>query len=61
MAVVSTYVAFEVTSLTGSYWLGLLAALLAGGLLGFAVEREDGAACEPGAQEEDESVHQNPR
>ncbi len=39
MAVVSTYVAFEVTSLTGSYWLGLLAALLAGGLLGFAVER----------------------
>ena len=39
MAVVSTYVAFEVTAPTGSYWLGLLAALLAGGLLGFAVER----------------------
>ncbi|MBO3101600.1 branched-chain amino acid ABC transporter permease [Cellulomonas fengjieae] len=39
MAVASTYVAFEVTSATGSYWLGLVAALLAGGLLGFAVER----------------------
>ena len=31
MAVVSTYVAFEVTALTGSYWLGLLAALVSGG------------------------------
>ncbi|WP_136709475.1 branched-chain amino acid ABC transporter permease [Agromyces sp. H66] len=39
MAVVATYVAFAVTGLTGSYWLGLGSALLAGAAIGFAVER----------------------
>ncbi|GAA1830763.1 branched-chain amino acid ABC transporter permease [Agromyces salentinus] len=39
MAVVATYVAFAVTGLTGSYWIGLASALVAGGLMGFIVER----------------------
>ena len=39
MAVVAVYVAFAVTSLTGSYWVGLVAALAAGALLGLVVER----------------------
>jgi branched-chain amino acid transport system permease protein len=39
MAVVSTYVAFFVTSATGNYWLGLVAAIVSGALLGFVVER----------------------
>ncbi|MGW2095214.1 branched-chain amino acid ABC transporter permease [Promicromonospora sukumoe] len=39
MAVVPVYVAFAVTSATGSYWLGLAAALAAGALLGAVVER----------------------
>ena len=39
MAVVAVYVAFAVTSLTGSYWIGLVAALAAGAVLGLVVER----------------------
>jgi branched-chain amino acid transport system permease protein len=39
MAVVPVYVAFAVTSATGSYWTGLAAALAVGALLGAAVER----------------------
>jgi branched-chain amino acid transport system permease protein len=39
MAVVACYVALAVSTLTGSYWLGLLAAVLSGGALGWAVER----------------------
>lgn len=39
MAVAPVYVAFAITSATGSYWLGLAAALAAGALLGAAVER----------------------
>ncbi|MFI8526106.1 branched-chain amino acid ABC transporter permease [Promicromonospora sukumoe] len=39
MAVAPVYVAFAVTSATGSYWLGLAAALAAGALLGAVVER----------------------
>ncbi|AWB86214.1 branched-chain amino acid ABC transporter permease [Mycetocola zhujimingii] len=39
MALVATYVAFAVTGLTGSYFAGLGAAILAGLLVGFAVER----------------------
>ena len=39
MAMFTTYLAFEVTSHTGSYWAGFAAALLAGLLLGGLIER----------------------
>lgn len=39
MAVVAVYVAFAVTGLSGSYWIGLTSALVAGGLMGLVVER----------------------
>lgn len=39
MAVTAVFVAFGVTAATGSFWLGLGGALLAGALLGAAVER----------------------
>ncbi|GAA4357126.1 branched-chain amino acid ABC transporter permease [Angustibacter luteus] len=39
MAVLTTYVAYAVTQASGSYWLGFAAALVAGALLGAAVER----------------------
>ncbi|QEO14974.1 branched-chain amino acid ABC transporter permease [Agromyces intestinalis] len=39
MAVVAAYVAFAVTGLTGSYWIGLASALIAGALVGVGVER----------------------
>ncbi|MBV1855018.1 branched-chain amino acid ABC transporter permease [Catellatospora tritici] len=39
MAVAAAYVAYSVTTATGSYWLGLLAALVGGLLLGALVER----------------------
>ncbi|MDY0910506.1 branched-chain amino acid ABC transporter permease [Microbacterium sp. CFBP9034] len=39
MALVATYIAFAVTGLTGSYWAGLAAGILAGAAIGFAVER----------------------
>lgn len=39
MAVAGVYVGFAVTGLTGSYWWGLVATVLAGGLLGLVVER----------------------
>jgi branched-chain amino acid transport system permease protein len=38
MAVASAYVAYSVSAATGSYWLGFLAALAAGLLLGAAVD-----------------------
>ncbi|MFI5485885.1 MULTISPECIES: branched-chain amino acid ABC transporter permease [Micromonospora] len=38
MAVATTYVAYSVSAATGSYWLGFLAALVAGLLLGAAVD-----------------------
>ncbi len=39
MAVAAAYIAYSVTGATGSYWLGALAAIAAGLLLGIAVER----------------------
>ncbi|GAA4725955.1 branched-chain amino acid ABC transporter permease [Isoptericola chiayiensis] len=39
MAVVAVFVAFAVTALTDSFWLGLVAALVAGAVVGYAVER----------------------
>ncbi len=39
MAAATTYVAYSVTSATGSYWLGLAAAVVGGLLLGVLVER----------------------
>lgn len=39
MAVAAAYVAYSVTASTGSYWLGFLAALAAGLLLGVVVDR----------------------
>jgi branched-chain amino acid transport system permease protein len=39
MAVAAAYIAFSVTSVTGSYWLGALAAVAAGALIGAVVER----------------------
>ncbi|MWB99313.1 branched-chain amino acid ABC transporter permease [Agromyces seonyuensis] len=39
MAVTAAYVAFAVTALTGSYWVGLASGLAAAALLGLAVER----------------------
>ncbi|MFD7311429.1 branched-chain amino acid ABC transporter permease [Promicromonospora sp. NPDC059942] len=39
LAVVPVYVAVAITSATGSYWLGLAAALTVGALLGAVVER----------------------
>ncbi|WP_297081523.1 branched-chain amino acid ABC transporter permease [uncultured Demequina sp.] len=39
MALVATYVAFAVTGLSGSYWVGLTAGILAGAVIGFGVER----------------------
>jgi len=39
MAVVATYVAFAVTGLTGSFWMGLASGLLSGAAIGFGVER----------------------
>ncbi|WP_402466094.1 branched-chain amino acid ABC transporter permease [Isoptericola aurantiacus] len=39
MAIVAVYVAFAVTGLTGSFWLGLVTALVVGAAVGFAVER----------------------
>ncbi|MFV2100983.1 branched-chain amino acid ABC transporter permease [Micromonospora sp. LOL_024] len=38
MAVAAAYVAYSVTAATGSYWLGFVAALLAGLLLGVVVD-----------------------
>jgi branched-chain amino acid transport system permease protein len=38
-ALVAAYVAFTVTSASGSYWAGLISALVAGALIGVAVER----------------------
>lgn len=38
-ALVAVYVAFAVTSVTGSYWAGISAAVIAGGLIGAVVER----------------------
>lgn len=39
LAVATSYVAYSVTGATGSYWLGLAAALVAGLVLGAVVER----------------------
>nr|WP_325209547.1 branched-chain amino acid ABC transporter permease [Salinibacterium sp.] len=39
IAMAATYLAFVVTSATGNYWLGLVAALLGGAAIGFVVER----------------------
>jgi branched-chain amino acid transport system permease protein len=39
MAVAAAYIAFSVTGATGSYWLGALAAIAAGLVLGVVVER----------------------
>ena len=39
MAVAAVYVAYSVTSATGSYWLGFAAALLSGLVLGAVIER----------------------
>ena len=39
MAIVAVYVAFAVTGVTGSYWLGLVAAVATGAVLGLVVER----------------------
>ena len=39
MALVATYVAFAISGLTGSYFAGLAAGVLAGAALGFLVER----------------------
>jgi branched-chain amino acid transport system permease protein len=39
MAVATAYVAYSVTMATGSYWLGFIAALLGGLLLGAVIER----------------------
>jgi branched-chain amino acid transport system permease protein len=39
MAVAACYLALAVSNLTGSYWVGLVVAVLAGGLFGWAVER----------------------
>lgn len=39
MAIVGVYVGVAVTGLTGSYWWGLVATVLAGGLVGLVVER----------------------
>ncbi|GLY32239.1 branched-chain amino acid ABC transporter permease [Kineosporia sp. NBRC 101731] len=39
MAVAACYLALAVTDLTGSYWAGLIVAVLVGGTLGWAVER----------------------
>ncbi|MRJ75669.1 branched-chain amino acid ABC transporter permease [Aeromicrobium sp. SMF47] len=39
MAAASTYVAYSVTTATGSYWLGLAAAILSGLLIGAGAER----------------------
>jgi branched-chain amino acid transport system permease protein len=39
MAAATTYLAYSVTSATGSYWLGLVVAVVGGLLLGAAVER----------------------
>lgn len=39
MAVVGVYVGVAVTGLTGSYWWGLVATVVAGGLVGLVVER----------------------
>ncbi|MFC7527874.1 branched-chain amino acid ABC transporter permease [Actinoplanes sp. GCM10030250] len=39
MAVAAVYVAYSVTSATGSYWLGFAVAILAGLVLGVTVER----------------------
>ena len=39
MAVAAAYVAYSVTKATGSYWLGALAALVAGVVLGILIER----------------------
>lgn len=39
IAMAATYLAFVVTSMTGNYWLGLVAALLGGAAIGLVVER----------------------
>jgi branched-chain amino acid transport system permease protein len=39
MAAATTYLAYSVTSTTGSYWLGLVAAVVGGLVLGVVVER----------------------
>lgn len=39
MAVAACYLALALSSLTGSYWVGLIAAVLAGGIFGWVVER----------------------
>lgn len=39
MAAATTYIAYSVTSATGSYWIGLVAAVLSGLLIGAGTER----------------------
>jgi branched-chain amino acid transport system permease protein len=39
MAVASAYIAYSVTNATGSYWLGFLAAVVSGLVLGFVVDQ----------------------
>jgi branched-chain amino acid transport system permease protein len=39
MAIVAVYVAFAITQLTGSFWLGLVAAVVTGAVVGLVVER----------------------
>lgn len=39
MAVASAYIAYSVTAATGSYWIGLLAAVVSGLLIGALIER----------------------
>lgn len=39
MAVAAAYIAYSVTAASGSYWLGLAAAIVAGALIGVIVER----------------------
>ncbi len=38
MAITAAYVAYNVTNATGSYWVGLIAAIISGALLGAVVE-----------------------
>jgi len=38
-AVLTTYIGYEVTVRTGSYWYGLIAAILSGALIGATIDR----------------------